>query len=63
MQIQIGILEFNLNLVKSKQYLEALDRYKQYLSSNPDHLAIILISLYKHLFKYPNDLNLRLVIW
>jgi tetratricopeptide (TPR) repeat protein len=62
MQIQIGILEFNLNLVRSKQYLEALDRYKQYLSSNPNHLAIILISLYKHLFKHPTDLNIRLII-
>ena len=62
MSIQISVLDYNLNLVKSKQYLEALDRYKQYLSSYPDHLADILISLYKELFKYPDNLNIRLII-
>ena len=50
MQIQITnkeFLPFNLNLIKQQNYLEALDRYKNYLAKHPEHLATLLIDLYK----------------
>ena len=65
MQIQIDTsssLTFILNLVKRKQYLEALDRYKDYLIKTPDHLALILTDLYKILYNHPNEINIRLII-
>ena len=55
-------IQFCLNLVRRKQYLEALERYKHYLSSYPDDLALILIGLYKEIYHSPNDLNIRLII-
>ncbi|MAQ63801.1 MAG: hypothetical protein CL503_00705 [Actinobacteria bacterium] len=65
MQVQVrkeSTLPFILNLVKRKQYLEALDRYKAYLTHHPDHLALILIDLYKTLYQDLNDINIRLII-
>ncbi|MBI60659.1 hypothetical protein CL657_05545 [bacterium] len=65
MQIQIkneASLPFILNLVKRKQYLEALDRYKDYLTQDPDKLAVILIDLYKTLYNDPDIINIRLII-
>ena len=63
MQVQVSkesTLPFILSLVKRKQYLEALDRYKAYLTHHPDHLALLLIDLYKTLYQDPNDINIRL---
>tara|TARA_B100000427_G_scaffold325713_1_gene333057 strand:+ start:21167 stop:23542 length:2376 start_codon:yes stop_codon:yes gene_type:complete len=65
MQIQVTkneALPFILNLVKRKQYLEALDRYKDYLIRSPNNLALVLIDLYKILYKSPTDINIRLII-
>ncbi len=52
----------NLGLIKRQQYLEALDRYKTYLNQSPDHLALILIDLYKQLSSNIKNLPLKLVI-
>ncbi|MBH38053.1 hypothetical protein CL658_03370 [bacterium] len=65
MQVQVSkelTLTFILNLVKRKQYLEALDRYKDYLVNYPNNLSLILIDLYKLLYQSPSEINVRLII-
>ena len=55
-------ISFYLGMIKRQQYLEALDRYRQFLSKYPQKLPIILTNLYKESRKKHDNLQLKVVI-
>lgn len=51
-----------MSIIQQRQYLEALDRYRDYLKRFPNEVTDIMIDLYRMLIYDYKNLNIRLII-